>query len=115
MGPIAVAALAAILIGAPSASGQAAVDQYVPTGTPGGGSAGGGTLVSPYNPQGPVGAARQAVKPDVGSGDGGGGSLPLTGYPATRFIWIVLAVLVAAALLRVAASVKDRRRFRGTS
>jgi hypothetical protein len=114
IGPIAVAGLLAILVAAPSASGQSAVDQYVPNGNPTGGAGSSGTLASPYISHGPGQHGRGIVKAKIRDGSGSGGELPFTGYPLTPFVWIVLAVLVAAALLRVTAALMDRRRVRGT-
>ena len=48
MAPILTIGLLGILIAAPSASGQAALEQYVPSGNPAGGPHGGGTLDNPY-------------------------------------------------------------------
>jgi hypothetical protein len=98
-----------ILVAAPSASAQAALDQYVPNGNPAGGSKGGGSLDSPVTPQGPAGRGAHKVALNFGSGTDKGGKLPLTDYPSTPFLWIVLAILVAAALIRVAVEVKKRR------
>jgi hypothetical protein len=49
------------------------------------------------------------------SGSDKGGRLPLAGYPGTPFVWIVLAILVAGALIRIAVSVKKRTGVLGTS
>lgn len=115
MAPIMAVCLVGILFAAPGASGQAAVDQYVPQGGPGGGS--GGAASGPSDTLGPAGAQighrKIAAKPADGSSSGG--SLPFTDYPVTPFVWIVLAVLVAGALVRITAPVLGRRGVRGTS
>jgi hypothetical protein len=99
-----------ILVAAPNAAGQAALDQYIPKGNPAGGDKGGGSLDSPVIPQGPNGAAAHHKVPrDNGPGTDKGGRLPLTDYPSTPFLWIVLAILVAAALIRIGIEVKKRR------
>jgi hypothetical protein len=107
--PIIAIAAAVILVAAPSASGQAALDQYIPKGNPAGGNKGGGSLDSPVAPQAPDGRSALKLASYGGSGTDKGGKLPLTDYPSTPFIWIVLAVLVAAALIRIAVAVKTRR------
>ena len=104
-----------ILVAAPVASGQAALDQYIPKGNPAGGNTGGGTLDSPVAPQAPSGGSSHKLPSDDGAGTDKGRTLPLTDYPSTPFIWIVLAILVAAALMRVAVAVKKRREALGTS
>jgi hypothetical protein len=99
-----------ILVAAPNAAGQAALDQYVPTGNPAGGNKGGGSLDSPVTPQALNGGGRaHKLASDVGSGTDKGGRLPLTGYPSTPFLWIVVAILVVAALIRIGIAVKKRR------
>jgi hypothetical protein len=115
MAPIAAVALLGILVVAPSASGQAAIDQYVPQGNPAGaaggaGGSGGGTL---GNLSGP--GKGHAVTAHNGGGTASGGNLPLTEYPATPFVWIVLALLLAGALVRVAAPMVGRRKARGAA
>ncbi len=100
-----------ILVAAPNAAGQAALDQYIPTGNPAGGDKGGGSLDSPVIPQGPteVERAHKLAAASDGPGTDRGGSLPLTDYPSTPFLWIVIAVLVAAGLIRIGIEVKKRR------
>jgi hypothetical protein len=100
MAPIMTIALLGILVAAPAASGQAALDQYVPRGNPAGESGGGprsdtlGPLTSPSN-AGPT---------DKSPGDASAKGGSFAGYPLTPFVWIVLALLVAGALARVAAT-----------
>jgi hypothetical protein len=115
MAPIMVVCLVGILIAAPSASGQAAVDQYIPTGSPSGGSGGAGSASS--DTLGPTGAqiGHRAIAAKPGESSSSGGNLPLTDYPATPFIWIVLALLVAGALVRVTAPLIERRGTRGAA
>jgi hypothetical protein len=99
-----------ILVAAPLASGQSALDQYVPTGNPAGGNKGGGSLDSPVVPQAPgEKSAAHKLRFDTGTGTDKGGKLPLTDYPSTPFIWIVVAILVAGALIRIAVAVRNRR------
>ena len=106
--------LLGILVAAPSAAGQAALKQYIPQGNPAGGPGGGRTLASPYPAQGPSGSTKAAIpKPETGSEKGG--HLPLTDYPGTPWLWIILAILVAGALARVGLSVVKRRRALGPS
>jgi hypothetical protein len=107
--PIMAACLVGTLFAAPSAMGQAAVDQYVPSPNPapptGGvaGATGGGSKVKGTNTKGNEGAGGNgSVAAQTGSGSSAGGNLPFTGYPITPLVWIVLALLVAGALLRVA-------------
>jgi hypothetical protein len=107
--PILVIGLVGILVAAPNASGQAALDQYVPQGNPAGGSKGAGSLANPITSQTPSGGNGHKVKSDLGSGTETGGRLPITDYPSTPFLWIVIAILVAALLVRVAVSLKKRR------
>ncbi len=107
--PILAIAAAVTLVAAPGASGQAALNQYLPKGNPAGGSKGGGSLDSPVNPQAPYGGGARRLVSDVGSGTDRGGKLPLAGYPSTPFIWVVIAILVAAGLIRIAVAVKKRR------
>ncbi len=115
MAPVMAVGLIGILVAAPTASGQAAVDQYTPIGSPAGGS--GGAVSGPSDTLGPAGAQighrHIAARPQESSSSGG--SLPFTDYPVTPFVWIVLAVLIAGALVRVAAPVLGRRGVRGTS
>lgn len=109
LAPILAIGAVVILVAAPSASGQAAIDQYIPKGNPAGGNKGGGSLDSPVAPQAPNGRGAHKLASYGGSGTDKGGKLPLTDYPSTPFIWIVLAILVAAALIRIAVAVKHRR------
>jgi hypothetical protein len=115
MAPIMAIGLVGILVAAPSASGQAAVEQYTPNADPAGGS--GGAVSAPSDTLGPhggqIGHHEIAAKPGLGSSKGG--SLPFTDYPVTPFVWIVLAVLIAGALVRVTAPLLGRRGVRGTS
>jgi hypothetical protein len=112
MAPIAAIGLIGILVAAPSASGQAAIDQYVPQGNPAGGSGGAsGSLGSLGTPGG---AGSHAVAADSGPGSSMGGDLPFTGYPVTPFVWVVLALLLAGALVRVTSPMLGRRGARGT-
>jgi hypothetical protein len=108
MAPIAAVAVIGILIAAPTASGQAAIDQYVPAGDPGNGAGqGAGGVTESLLPSGPGGT--KTPSPDPGAGSQVGGDLPFTGYPVTPFIWVVLAVLLLGALVRVAAPLLGRR------
>jgi hypothetical protein len=115
MAPIMAIGLVGILVAAPSASGQAAVDQYIPQGGPAGGSGGAVSASSDtLGPQGgQIGHRKIAAKP--GESSANGGSLPFTDYPVTPFVWIVLALLIAGALVRVTAPLLGRRGVRGTS
>jgi PPE-repeat protein len=114
MAPIAAVGLLGILIAAPAASGQAAIDQYVPQGNPAGGT-GGGTIGSSGGLQTPGAVTGHAIAAHTGKGTGSGGQLPLTDYPVTPFVWIVLALLLAGALVRVTAPMLGRRRARGAT
>jgi hypothetical protein len=108
--PIVAIGAVVILVAAPNASGQSALDQYVPTGNPAGGNKGGGSLDSPVIPQAPGGAsAAHTPRFHTGTGTDKGGKLPLTDYPSTPFIWIVIAILVTAGLIRIAVAVKNRK------
>jgi hypothetical protein len=99
-----------ILVAAPNAAGQAALDQYIPKGNPAGGDKGGGSLDNPVIPPAPNGGERAHKRiSDIGPGTDKGGKLPLTDYPGTPFLWIVIAVLVAAALIRIGIELKKRR------
>jgi hypothetical protein len=109
MGPILVAGLLGIAIAAPSAAGQAAIDQYVPKGDPAGGSGGAGTLDSPISTPGSSGTSSHKAEADQGKSSGKGGRLPVTDYPGTPFLWILLALLVAGALIRFGTSWMKRR------
>jgi hypothetical protein len=93
------------LLAAPAASGQAALDQYVPKlepgkreragGTPGGGGAGIEPALQTETPSG----APPVKTPD---GEPGGGTLPGSDFPLTPFVLFVLLLLVAALIARVA-------------
>jgi hypothetical protein len=107
LAPVAAVAVIGILIAAPTASGQAAIDQYVPAGDPGNGAGEGAGGVTPLLPTGTGGGKPPAADP--GSGSESGGELPFTGYPVTPFIWVVVALLLIGALVRVAAPVLGRR------
>ncbi|MDX6607235.1 MAG: hypothetical protein QOD14_1775 [Solirubrobacterales bacterium] len=115
MAPVAALALIGILVAAPNASGQAAIDQYTPQGGPAGGS--GGAVSGSSDTLGPAGAqiGHRHIAAKPGNGSSSGGSLPLTDYPVTPFVWIVVAVLIAGVLVRVAAPVLGRRGARDTS
>jgi hypothetical protein len=112
--PILVIGAVGILVAAPTASGQAALDQYVPKGDPAGGSHDAGSLDNPIVVQFPnEGTGHKAASHKSGSDKGG--RLPLIDYPGTPFLWIVVAILVAGALIRIAISVKKRTGALGTS
>jgi hypothetical protein len=121
-GPGAVIGLIGILILAPNASGQAAIDQYIPQGDPAGGSGGAqagqavpGVPSDRLGPRGAqVGPRSIAAKPD---GSSSGRTVPLTDDSASSFvwIWIVLAALATGVLVRIAAPMLRRRRARGAS
>jgi hypothetical protein len=114
--------LVGMLVAAPTASGQAAVDQYEPSSNPAGGTAGvtgtGGTAGTvahgskkPHvegTTAGQTGAGQATAGSDGGSSSGG--SLPFTGYPMTALLWVVLGLLVAGLLLRLTVSMLERRR-----
>ena len=105
--------LLGILVTAPSAAGQAAIDQYVPQGNPAGG-AGGASNGASAGTLGPGGAGlSQQVMAKTDRGSGGGGTLPFTGYPVTPFVWIILVALLAGALVRVTAPVLERGGAKG--
>jgi hypothetical protein len=115
MTPTVAIGLLGILFAAPSASGQAAIDQYIPQGNPAAGSGGTGTAVGdPLDTLGPGGTGGGAIAVDGESGSKTGASVPLTNYPGTPFVWIVVAVLLAGALVRVAAPMIERRGMRGS-
>jgi len=117
MAPILAIGLLGILVAAPSAAGQAALDQYVPKGNPHGGTRGAGTLDNPYStPASPTGASQHKIQTDnEGPGTDKGGRIPVTDYPGTPFVWIVIAILVAGALIRLGVEVMKRRGAWGTS
>jgi len=104
-----------ILIAAPNASGQAAIDQYVPQGNPAAapGGAQSGSPDATLGTQGTGLTHKIAAKPESGSHSGG--TLPLSDYPVTPFVWIIIASLVVGALVRVAAPVLERGGARGAS
>jgi hypothetical protein len=114
MAPVLAVGMLGILIAAPNAAGQAAIDQYIPKGDPAG-TGGGGSIATPYGTQGPAAPAVKAIKQDTGSGSGSGGTLPLTDYPSTPWLWIILALLVVGGLSRVAFKEMKRRGVLGTS
>jgi hypothetical protein len=108
MAPIIAVGLLGILIAAPSAAGQAAIKQYTPNGNPAGGNRdAGGSLATPIPASSGTGARK--VSADQGSGTDKGGRLPGTDYPSTPWLWIVIALLLAAALVRVGAEALGRR------
>ena len=119
--PVVAIGLIGILFTAPNASGQAAIDQYIPQGDPAGGSGGAHTGQAvpgvPSDRLGPGGAQieprKTATKADKGTSSGE--SVPLTDDPVTPLVWIVLAALATGVLVRIAASVLGRRRARGAS
>jgi hypothetical protein len=116
--PIMAVAVVGTLVVAPNALGQAAVDQYIPQGHQGGPAGGsGGGLSASSDTLGPggsqIGHRHIAAKP--GEGTSSGGSLPFTDYPVTPFVWIVLGLLLAGALVRATAPVLGRRGVRGTT
>ena len=119
--PILAVCLVGSLFAAPSALGQAAVDQYVPT-APGGtggvaGATGGGSKTPDSKTKGTKTQGTEgngSVAAQTGSGSSAGGTLPLTGYPLTPFIWIALGMLVAGVLLRFAVAWQTRKGARGT-
>jgi hypothetical protein len=109
-GLVAVGLLAAMIV-APHANGQAALDQYQQPTVPGGGGTagvvgGGGS----QNADGTNAAGIGAVAGETGSGSGGGGTLPFTGYPVTLLVLIALALLCAGVLVRWAVQATRRMR-----
>jgi hypothetical protein len=117
LAPILAIGAVGILVAAPSASGQSAVDQYLPEGNPASGGSGGagGTLANPVITSGGNAPRANKVAAYVGPGTDKGGRLPGTDYPGTPFLWIVLAILVAGALIRITTSLMKRRGIWGTS
>jgi hypothetical protein len=120
--PILAVCLVGTLFAAPSALGQAAVDQYVPSPNPapptGGvaGATGGGSKTKGTKTKGTEGTgANGSVAAQSGSGSSGGGTLPFTGYPITPLVWIALGALVAGVLMRVGAARLKRRGARGAT
>lgn len=113
--PILAICLLGMLIGAPGAAAQAALEQYVPKGNPAGASHGAGTLDTPIGSPGPGTSVPHKAVADEGTGSAHGGRLPVTDYPATPWLWIVIAVLVAGALIRLGTSLRKRRGIWGTS
>ena len=104
--------LLGILIAAPSAAGQAAIKQYIPKGNPaGGGGRAGGTLASPIPPSAVPEGRKVSAQQEPGTDKGG--TLPGTDYPGTPWLWIVIGLLIAGALARIAAEVRERRLARG--
>jgi hypothetical protein len=113
---VALLAVAGILMAAPHASAQSAVDQYVPqiengggsgagSGSSSGGGSGGGTGTA-------AGAADQAkggnppaelaTAESTDDGDDGGGTLPGSDFPLTGFVAALVAILVLGLLIRLA-------------
>src|SRR5919197_4713777 len=93
--------LLGILVAAPNAAGQAAIKQYTPIGNPAGGNRdAGGTLATPVPPSSTPAVQKAPV--DRGSGTGKGGRLPGIDYPSTPWLWILIALLLAAAVVRIA-------------
>lgn len=101
-------AAAAILVSAPTASGQSAADQYIPaldrggvTGGPAGTSApspAGTSAPSVGSTEEPKGSpAKLVAKENLDEGDDGGGSVPGSDFPLTSFV-VGLALVVALAL-----------------
>ena len=115
MVPFLAIGLLVMLVAAPGAAGQAALEQYVPKGNPAGGSHGAGTLDSPIGTPVPGASAPHKVVANQGTGTAHGGRLPVTNYPATPWLWIVIAVLVAGALVRLGTALRKRRGIFGTS
>jgi hypothetical protein len=103
-----------ILVVAPNASGQAALKQYVPQGNPAGGSDRAGGSLAPIVREGPTGTGKP-IASDPGPGSDEGGRLPLTDYPGTPWLWIVMAILVAGALIRGGFYVLKRRGLLSTT
>jgi hypothetical protein len=112
---IATIGLLGILVPAPGAFGQAAIDQYIPSGDPSGdpgdsakggssggsgptgfGATGSGAGGAPLSPQGA--GIREGVSHRASSGSTAGVNVPATDYPVTPFIAIV-AVLLGAGLV----------------
>jgi hypothetical protein len=120
--PVLALSLIGVLISAPNASGQAAVEQYIPQGDSAGGSGGAqiGQAVPgvPSDTLGPgraqIGPRKVAAKPGRGSSSGRGNE-PLTSYPVSPLVWIVLGALATGVLVRIAAPMLGRRRGRGAS
>jgi hypothetical protein len=113
LAPIAAIALLGILVTAPGASGQAAVDQYVPQSGVQGATGKGSS--KPSNHSKTAGTQNGSVAANSTGGTSSGGNLPFTGYPMTPLVWIALAVLVAGALVRITVSVLTRRGLRSSS
>jgi hypothetical protein len=119
--PVVAISLIGILFAAPNASGQAAIEQYIPQGDPAGGSGGAQTGQAvpgvPSDTLGPGGAqiGSRSIAAKPGDGSSSGGTVPLTSYPVTSFVWIVLAALATGVLVRIAAPMLGRRRARGAS
>jgi hypothetical protein len=110
-----------MLIAAPTASGQAAVDQYQQSANPAGGSGETAGIVASGSKKsgskkshvqgttaGQTGAGQATAGSDGGSSSGG--TLPFTGYPMTALLWVVLGLFVAGLLLRLTVSMLERRR-----
>jgi hypothetical protein len=100
--------LLGILVAAPHAAGQAALKQYTPNGNPARGDRdAGGSLATPIAPSSSATGAKQ-VSNKSETGTDKGGTLPGTDYPSTPWLWILLALLIAGALIRVAAPMLRR-------
>ena len=108
-----VVALLGILAAAPSAFGQAAVDQYVPDARPGG-----NPEHQRVDPTGSVSSggesldAKGAGLPVAGktsSGSSGGGDIPGTSYPITPFVAVLLGLMCLGLAARFALPALQRR------
>ena len=100
--------LLGILVTAASASGQAAVEQYIPSADPTGNSgpsAGGGGGALDFS----AATGQQPVAAETDSGTARGGSLPLTDYPSTPFVWAVILLVGAGLIARIVTPVLHRR------
>ena len=91
----------AALLAAPAASGQAALDQYVPKLEPGKRkkakpiSQGGGV-----EPAVPAETGSRPQPADTSEGESGGGTLPGSDFPLTPFLLLLLLLLLAALIAR---------------
>jgi hypothetical protein len=108
-------ALIGILVVAPSAPGQAAIDQYLPSADPSGQHAnqsdpgtplpGGqapkvGSSGGPGSSLGPQGAGLPNLATARDSGSAAGGHVPGTDYPVTPFVIVIAAAVAIGALAR---------------
>jgi hypothetical protein len=105
--------LVGILIAAPGASAQGAIDEYIPQANPAGGTGGqsagsGSSSESSKASLGAEGAIGGHGSVAAESGSGSGGNLPFTGYPVTPIVWIVAALLIAGLLVRLSAPLLGR-------